>query len=180
MTQHTVDGSMVVQTYLEVGNSAQAAGKYEMAEKMYRAALQETQRDDHKNSTPPLVLYQVASMLARRGRVARAERLFKRAMVQMDALYGNENPLKVLFLLRIIEVFIPQGKFRVAVNTYKHTRLLLKVDGEVPVYELEAVLLRIAKQWHLQSKTYIAMEVYKDIIELRRRQAEPDQLPSRK
>lgn len=167
MTQNSVDARTVVQTYLEVGNSAQAAGKFEIAERMYRAALLETQRSEQKDSTPPLVLYQVASMLAKRGRVARAERLFKRAMMQMDALYGTDNPLKVLFLLRIVESFIPQGKLRAAANTYKRARPLLNVDCEVPVYELESVLLRIAKQWHLHEKTHMAMEVYKDIIALR-------------
>ncbi len=178
MTQNIMGAQVVVQTYLEVGNSAQATGNFEIAERMYRAALQETQRDEHKDSTPSLVLYQVASMLVKRGRVARAERLFKRAMVQMDTVYGNKNPLKVLFLLRIIESFIPQGKFRVAVNTYKKARLLLNVDCEVPVYELESVLLRIAQAWHAQSNTHNAMEVYKDIIALRRLHTAGTNLPT--
>lgn len=169
MVDNAIFAKPIIKTYLEVGTSAEASGNYEIAEKMYKAALLETTREEHQSAAAQL-LYQVASTLLNQGRAARAERLFKRGLVQLNAQLGVENPLRVIYLLRIIEAFIPQGKFRVATNTYKKARSLLLSNKGIPLNELEAVLLRIAKAWHAQSKTHEAMEVYKDIIAIRRRQ----------
>lgn len=118
--------------------------------------------------------YQIALMNLQKGKIARAERVFKQGLTRLDAAHGETHPMRIIFLLRIIETFIRQSKFRIALNTYRKTRASITGDGKLSVYEVELCLLRIANEWQAKSKTKEAMEVYMDIIEVRRRQSATD------
>lgn len=118
--------------------------------------------------------YQIALMLLQKGKTARAERVFKQGLVRLNATYNNAHPMRIIFLLRIIETFIRQSKFRIAINTYKKTRASIISDSKLSAYDLELSLLRVANEWQAKSKTKEAMEVYMDIIEVRRRRSTTD------
>lgn len=67
----------------------------------------------------------VANWLQNRGRIADAERVYKLALRQADALEGEESPLTGLVLLDLHDFYEKQGRHDEAAPAWERVRRIL-------------------------------------------------------
>jgi tetratricopeptide (TPR) repeat protein len=108
-------------TYTQLGCQAYFSGDLALSETLFVAALEEAQRDKRNQTRLATSMSNLALVYSKQNHTQAACRLFKKAMVLYETLYGKANFSVVKCLDNIAALHFAQGEYIVARRMYKKT-----------------------------------------------------------
>jgi len=147
---------------IEQGATAYRDGKYELAQSMLLEALSEHCTQEDFKPAIAIVLENLALVLIRQKRYARAERMLRRAL----ALTGNlQDTCRLQY--KLAELYLFQGRFSIAEHAAKTANMIGECDHDRNLQVEIEQQLRLSELWNRWGQSDLALATYNEVRRLR-------------
>lgn len=142
-------------TYVDLGSSAQRLGQTDLADKMLKAAMEESRRMGYLHMPPPAVFNKLASTFYNTGEIRKAEAIYRSAIAGYERRLSPDHPHLNNVLINLAELYFSQGKygqaqplFERALQIYEERHNDLPESAHRRVLKLAWVYWSTGKQSH--------------------------------
>lgn len=164
-----MDRKVIWNNYLEVGETAYRCGKYDIAERMLRAAVKTAPQIKDNHGPLSTVLETLADTLAQTHRYAKAELLYKRAIAIQQKHGGKPDNADVCRMLyKISMLHLVQNRFVLGKRWFGKALNRAKRCSQLPHQTHINYLLRIAWLLNQKGRTDDAIRVYNETLPIRK------------
>lgn len=158
--------------YVDLGSSAQRLGQTDLADKMMKAAMDQSRRMGYLHMPPPAVFNQMAAAFYSTGEIRKAEAIYRSAIAGYERRLSPDHPHLNNVLINLAELYFSQGKytqaeplFERALQVYEGQQSELPEAAHRRVLKLAWVYWSTGKHSHtfsLLKRMHIAEEEFYD------------------
>ncbi|MBX9570184.1 MAG: tetratricopeptide repeat protein [Candidatus Obscuribacterales bacterium] len=142
-------------TYVDLGSSAQRLGQTDLADKMMKAAMDESRRMGYLHMPPPAVFNKMAATFYNSGEIRKAEAIYRSAIAGYERRLTPDHPHLNNVLINLAELYFSQGKysqaeplFERALQIYEECQGELSETAHRRILKLAWVYWSIGKHSH--------------------------------
>lgn len=157
----------VWEVYINVGDNAFKHGDFDLAEKMFQAAWQESKLLENGDSDIGNAVSNLAQVYQRQQRYTKVEILFERLIAVYSRIFGKQDPRLCPPMNRLAEAFVTQKKFKEAERLYKRCVIICENSPSAASNELVPALLNLAYFYMNRGRTDKARDIFKRVHELK-------------
>lgn len=145
--------------YMEAAHAAKLQARYSDAERLYRSALKESQRQGKENRLVAASLDSLGSLYCMQARFDQAEQYYLQAVSTARTSIEKDDPDLASYLDNLAELYTTKGEFKKAESSYKEA---IAIWGTIPNRKTELSLsqLKLANAYYFQGKLGAAEPLY--------------------
>lgn len=153
-------------SYIEIGATAYRSGHDAIADKMVRAAIEETPKKEESFGQLLIALENLGDYLHIDGRHSKAEKLYKRAKSLHLKIKSDDNADVCRILYKLAKLYVVDNRHAIARRAFAQAFLATKKCFVVHIDEHEKYLTELSNLWIERGKKEEAMLVYNELIAL--------------
>lgn len=142
----------ILSTYIELAASASKHGSYVLADKMIKAALDESRKLGEKTAKHALILATIASTYAAQRQYKKAESFYKMALCTYQNIFGTYNKHTSTVLDSLAELALLQGKLGRAEQFFVRAQRSDEKTGNTNQRQIAIRFRRLAYVYFKRSK----------------------------